>query len=241
MTEIKIFQTPEETVAALANKIISLSSEAIKKDGRFLIALSGGNTPKKLFELLATEAYRKKINWHKTWIAWSDERYVPQNNPESNVGMAMNALIKHIPVPESQILIPDTSLEPEVSALHYETLIKSTINEGASFHLILLGLGSDGHTASLFPGTDILTEKSALVKSVFVPQKDTYRLSFTAKLINQAKNVAFLVTGNEKANILEHLLNHKLPPYPARLIHPAEGKLFWYLDSDAASMLQKED
>jgi len=237
MTKIKTFPSPDETIRALAKFIIRLANNAIKKDGSFSIALSGGNTPKKLFELLATDEYRNKIDWQKTLVAWSDERFVPPSSSESNVGMAMKALLDHVPIPANQILLPDTALVPEDSAWHYEKLIRSIFKAVESFHLVLLGLGEDGHTASLFPGTDILEERTALVKSVYVPQISTYRLSFTVKLINQAKNVAFLVTGNQKSAIVDHLLNHDQPSYPARLIHPKKGNLYWYLDAAAASKL----
>lgn len=236
MTEIKIYESPQETIDGLAGLISQISKQAILKDGKFTIALSGGNTPKKLYRLLAGKEYQQKINWQKSWITWSDERYVAPTDPESNVGMAMDALINQISIPVNQVLKPDTSLKPEVAAKQYEKILVDSLGADPMFDLILLGLGEDGHTASLFPGTDILHEKTAMIKEVFVPQKKSFRISFTSKLINQAKNVAFLVIGKEKAGIINQLLNHCEPPYPARLIHPNQGDLYWFLDTGAASI-----
>lgn len=238
MTEVKISPSPAATITELANLIVTLAGEAIDNEGKFTLALSGGNTPKKLYQLLAGKTFQSKIDWQKTWIFWSDERYVPPTDPESNVGMAIDALLNHIPIPESQVIKPDTSAEPEISALRYAQEIENVLGKDPRFHLVLLGLGEDGHTASLFPGTDILHEKKALIRSVYVPQKKTFRLSFTTPLINAANNVAFLVIGKEKAGIINRLLNHKTPPYPARLILPVKGNLYWFLDTEAASIHQ---
>jgi len=239
MAKICIYKTPDDAIQALAKQISDIAAESIKKSGRFSIALSGGNTPRKLFELLAQPPYNDLINWKQTWIAWSDERYVAPTHPDSNVGMAMEALIRHVAIPENQILAPDTSLKPELSAIRYEEIIKQTFgNKIPGFDLTLLGMGDDGHTASLFPGTDILDETSSLIKSVYVPQKSTYRISFTYPLINQSENVAFLVIGEPKSFIITKILGEGNATYPAARVKPVSGNLFWYLDEAAAMGLK---
>lgn len=234
MNNIHIFSSVDETINALAEKIVEIASTAIARKGRFTIALSGGNTPKKLYGLLASEEFIHRINWKKTWIAWSDERYVPRSDRDSNVGMAIDSLIKHLSIPEEQVLTPDTSLDPADSARMYESAIVNLFDDMAIFDLILLGIGQDGHTASLFPGTEILHERSALVKAVHLPSKNTHRLSFTYTLINQAENIAFLATGASKAPVIKRLLVEEDLNLPAALVQPHSGHLYWYLDQQAA-------
>lgn len=237
MNNIHIFPSVDGTVKALAEKIVEIASRAVESKGRFTIALSGGNTPKKLFSLLASPEFIHRINWKKTWIAWSDERYVPRTDHDSNVGMAIETLIRHLDIPEEQVLTPDTSLEPTDSARMYESAIVNLFDDMAIFDLILLGIGEDGHTASLFPGSDILHERAALVKAVHHPLTNTYRLSFTYTLINQAENIAFLVTGTAKAPIIKKLLIEEDLNVPAALVQPHTGHLFWFLDQEAAASL----
>ncbi len=239
MNNKHIYPSADSTIEALAEKIIDIAANAINARGRFTIALSGGNTPRKLYTLLASPEYIYRIEWRKTWISWSDERYVPRTDPESNVGMAIETLIRHIPIPETQVLTPDTSLDPDVSARMYEAAIVNMFDDLAIFDLILLGIGEDGHTASLFPGTDILQERTALVKAVYVQSKNTYRLSFTYTLINQAENIAFLATGSSKASVVNKLLTDKDMSLPAAMVQPHSGHLYWYLDQEAASGLEK--
>lgn len=239
MTDIHVFESKEALFKQAADLILQLSELFISKTGKFSIALSGGSTPEKLYELLATEPYSKKINWDKTFVFWSDERCVPFDDKDNNGRMAFNSLLGKVNIPKENIFLVPVSLEPIPAAVAYEQSIRNYFGDDIpKFDLILLGLGEDGHTASLFPGTSILKERKAWVKEVFVEQKNSYRISFTASLINHAHNILFLVTGKEKAIIADAVINKNSEHYPARLVKPLRGRLHWYLDKDAASLLK---
>ena len=242
MTKTVTFNTTGLLFKAAADLIIQLYEQAVADKGSFTIALSGGNTPKKLYELLATPVYAKKINWKNIYLFWSDERCVPASDEENNSHMASQALLNNVPVPKENIFPVPVNFEPAKAAARYEQMIRTFFKDKQPhFDLILLGLGEDGHTASLFPGTDILDEKKILVKQVYLKEKKMFRVSFTLPLINDAKHILFLVTGKEKSNILKKIFTKpvKKPAYPAQLIKPVKGKLFWYLDKAAASSLNQ--
>ncbi|MBS1733882.1 MAG: 6-phosphogluconolactonase [Bacteroidetes bacterium] len=225
----------------VADKIIAVYRDSIAAHGRFNIALSGGNTPQKLYELLSQKKYAEQVNWTKVFVFWGDERCVAFDDADNNSHMAMLALLDHVPIPQGHIFRIPVLLEPAEAAAAYEISIKQHFMEmPPQFDLILLGLGEDGHTASLFPGTSILHETTSLVKEVFVEQKNVYRISFTYPLINYAANIMFLVTGKDKTQIIKSIFagNKKLN-YPAQLIKPVNGALFWYLDEEAAAQLKK--
>ena len=240
MTKTVTYNTAGLLFKAAADLIIQLYEQAIADKGSFTIALSGGNTPKKLYELLATPVYAKKINWKNIYLFWSDERCVPVSDEENNSHMASQALLNNVPVPKENIFPVPVNFEPAKAAARYEQMIRTFFKDTQPhFDLVLLGLGEDGHTASLFPGTDILDEKKILVKQVYLKEKKMFRVSFTLPLINDAKHILFLVTGKEKSSILKKIFTKpvKKPAYPAQLIKPVKGKLFWYLDKAAASSL----
>ncbi|HEX2683467.1 MAG TPA: 6-phosphogluconolactonase [Ferruginibacter sp.] len=198
----------------------------IARHGKFMIALSGGNTPRGMYELLATPEFSRNINWKKVFIFFSDERYVPHEDQESNFKMASEALLKHVPIPKKNIFAIPTSFTPEKDAARYEkTLVKITGNKKPSLHLVLLGMGVDGHTASLFPNNEILTEKKRLVKEVFEKDKG-HRISFTLPLINNAKQILVLVAGKDKAEVLKIVAANKKSdnPLPIQLI---KGNITW--------------
>lgn len=242
MSKIKIFDTAGLAFKAVADHILQLCERSIAEKGTFTIALSGGNTPKKLYELLAQAPYVKKINWKNIYIFWSDERCVSFSDEENNSHMASIALLNNVPIPKENIFPVPVNFEPAKAAARYEQMIKTFFKEkDPQFDLILLGLGKDGHTASLFPGTDVLAEKKAMVKEVYLEEKKMYRVSFTVPLINNARHVLFLVTGKEKAAIIGKLLlkTGKKNILPAGLIKPLKGDLFWFLDKPAASLLKK--
>ena len=179
-------------------------SRSIAVHDKFTVALSGGNTPKRFYELLATPEFSNNINWKKVFIFFSDERYVPHNDAESNFNMAKKALLDHIAIPRKNIFAIPVSSTPKKDAVNYEASVKKmTADTKFSFDLILLGMGSDGHTASLFPGTEILKEKKRLIKEVFVKEKNIYRISFTFSLINRAKQILLIVNGEEKKPVLK--------------------------------------
>jgi 6-phosphogluconolactonase len=243
MNKIKVFEQAELLFEATANHILELSESAIAKKGSFTVALSGGNTPKNLYELLAQPSYSKKINWKKTFVFWGDERCVPASDEENNSHMAFIALLNNVPIPAENIFPVPVNFEPAKAAGRYEHMIKTFFKDAdPAFDLVLLGLGNDGHTASLFPGNAILLEKKALVKEVYLPEKNMYRVSFTPTLINKAKHVLFLVTGKEKSLIIKKIFSAsaKQQTFPAQLVKPVSGDLYWFLDKPAASLIKEK-
>lgn len=239
--ELKVFQKDEELFAEAASLIINIANKYIKERGRFTISLSGGHTPEKLYGLLATDKYSKQINWEKVMIFWGDERCVPLDDPDNNAHMARQFLLSKINIPSKNIYPIPVNLPPQQAAIKYEGEITSFFgSESPGFDLILLGIGDNAHTASLFPYTPVLNEQKALVKEVYVEEQKMFRITMTAPLINKSSNVLFLVTGKEKSIALEKILNGPYQPdkYPAQLIKP-QGKLYWFADKEAASLLDK--
>ena len=241
--EIRVLTTPQELFAAAAEEVVSLANEAVSARGRFTIALSGGSTPKSLYNLLATNA-RTALPWEKMFFFWSDERHVPPTDPESNYRMANEAMLSKVPVPTANVFRPATeNADAEAVAAEYEATLKKFFQLSSGqfprFDLILLGMGPDGHTASLFPGTAGLHEKSRIVIANWVEKLKTHRLSFTFPVLNAAASVTFLVSGTDKAAVLKGVLEESVPgaAYPASLVNPAHGKLIWFLDRAAASGL----
>jgi 6-phosphogluconolactonase len=241
--EIRVLTTPQELFASAAEEVVHLANESVANRGRFTIALSGGSTPKALYNLLATNA-RATLPWDRMYFFWSDERHVPPTDPDSNYGMANEAMLSKVPVPPGNIYrMPTEDPDAAAAAEAYETSLRKFFQvkpgEFPKFDLILLGLGPDGHTASLFPGTAALQEKARLVVANWVEKLQTHRLTFTRPLINAAREVAFLVNGTDKAAVLCSVLEENVPgeQYPAKLIQPTDGKLIWFLDRGAASAL----
>ncbi len=240
--EIRILTTPQELFAAAAEEVVRAAHEAVAERGRFTVALSGGSTPKNLFNLLATNA-KATLPWDRTFFFWSDERHVGPTDPESNYHMADEAMLSKVPVPAGNVF-RFAAENPDAAAVaqQYEQTIRKFFQMDSGvprFDLILLGMGPDGHTASLFPGTAALQEKSKLVAANWVEKLKTHRLTFTLPLINAAREVAFLVSGVDKAAVLKTVLeeNSSGDQYPAKLINPANGKLIWFVDRAAASAL----
>lgn len=236
---VSVFPSVEKVLYALADFIVKKANEAIGRQNEFTIALSGGSSPKKLYELLASSAYKDKIDWAEVYFFFGDERNVPQNDPESNSLMAEKALFIPLKIPATNIFKVDTSLSPEAAANAYFENIKAHFaSKPIQFDLILLGLGDDAHTASLFPHTEVLTAKDPGVKAVFLNDLQVYRITFTAPLINQATCVAFLIFGKGKAEAIKHAFDtkHDVNNYPVQLIHPESGSLYWFMDEAAASV-----
>jgi 6-phosphogluconolactonase len=243
--EIRVLTTPQELFAAAAELVAELATEAVAKRGRFTIALSGGSTPKSLYTLLATNA-RTSLPWDRMFFFWGDERHVPPTNNDSNYRMACEALLTKIPVPKENIFrVPAEKSDAALAAQEYEQTLRQFFHvaEGVPrFDLILLGMGPDGHTASLFPGTAGLQEKSRLVIANWVEKLKTNRLSLTYPVLNAAACVVFLVSGTDKAAVLKMVLEEDVPgeQYPAKLVRPSNGKLIWMLDRAAASGLSNK-
>jgi 6-phosphogluconolactonase len=244
--EIRVLTTPQELFAAAAEEIVRLANQAVAERGRFTIALSGGSTPKSLYNLLATNA-RTTLPWDRMYFFWSDERHVPPDDPDSNYRMVNEAMLSKVPVPPGNVFrVPTENPDAAAAAREYESTLRKFFGfepgQFPQFDLILLGMGPDGHTASLFPGTAGLQEKSRLVIANWVEKLKTHRLTFTLPVLNAARSVAFLVSGTDKASVLRSVLEEKVPgeQYPAKLVQPTDGKLTWFLDRGAASGLAQQ-
>jgi 6-phosphogluconolactonase len=213
------YNTYELLSHALAHTFVWESNKAINNHGTFYVAISGGNTPRLFLQLLATPAYSNNINWKKIQLFFVDERYVPYSNADSNYGMAKNVLLSQIKMPQKNVHAMPVGTTPVADAKTYELTIKTVFDSKKPvFDLIILGLGNDGHTASLFPETEILHETKKLIKEVFVPAKNSYRISFTYPLINAARCKVFLVSGAEKTAVLKKISGPKKNNLPASLI-----------------------
>lgn len=237
---LEVLQSSELLYRNAAGFIIKSAKKAVADRGRFSISLSGGHTPEQLYALLSTAPYSDQVPWNNTYIFWGDERCVPATDERNNSHMARRALLDKVPVPEENIFPVRVELSPTEAAIAYEQAIKEFFRHHTpEFDLILLGLGENGHTASLFPHTEVLNETTRLVQEVYIEELDMNRVTMTVPLINKAHDVLFLVTGKEKAPILRTILKDTFDPdnYPAQLIHPEPGNLHWMLDADAASLL----
>ena len=248
---IKYYVEPD--AAALARRaaqyFVEMIGEAVAGRGRARIAISGGSTPKATFQLLAdpTQPWRNRMPWDRLDIYWVDERAVPPDNAESNYRMTREALLDHVPLRSEQIHRIEGELDPVVAASHYESELRNSFRlEGAQsprFDLVELGMGPDGHTASLFPHTEAIQEISRLVTANHVPQMNTWRITLTWPVIDHASSVFFLIAGEDKAKILKEVLTgpHDPERLPSQLIWPVSGILTLFLDKAAAALLPATD
>ncbi len=228
-----------------ADRIVRLAHESIVAQGRFTIALSGGSTPRALYVLLASKEYRDRIEWDRALVFWSDERCVPPDDADSNYRLAHETLLSKVPVPSGSVHRVMGEADPEHAAMLYEQIIRREVpsaDDIPAFDLILLGMGPDGHTASLFPGTAALHEKHGLVVASFVPKLNAHRITFTAPLVNAAANVMFLVAGSDKADALRAVLEGEFKPdvLPAQMVRLESGQLMWLVDRAAAVHLRNK-
>ncbi len=241
--ELRLCENSEEVAVAAADLFIELCAQAIAGRGRFRVALSGGSTPKHSYELLAGQARSSRVDWQKTDIFWGDERNVSADDPQSNYRMTREALLDHVPVPPTNVHRVRTETEsPSAAAEAYADEIRSVfgIKTGVpSFDLVLLGLGTNGHTASLFPYSPALNEHERLVAADFVEEVKMWRITMTAPLINAAHTIAFLVSGADKAQVLSEVLSgpKDVQRLPAQLIEPRKGNLLWVVDRPAARLI----
>lgn len=230
---VQIFPKSEELARAAAEYFVARKPKTV--------ALSGGSTPKLLFELLADldQPFREQLAWSSIHFFWSDERHVPPDHPDSNYRMANEAMLSHVPVPANNVhRVPSENPSPAEAASEYErTLIEITQQSLPRLDLILLGLGADGHTASIFPGSEVLHEKNRLVAAPWVEKFRTYRITMTLPLLNNGASVVFLVSGSEKATIVKEVLEGP-EKYPAQAVKPTNGELLWMLDEAAASEIK---
>lgn len=251
---LRIFQNFDELSRFAAERFVEIGSAAIKKHGRFSVALAGGSTPKPLYRMLSTDEFRKRLEWQKVLFFFGDERNVPPDDEKSNFRMAKKNLFEPLHIPSENVFRWKTEIEDaEKAAEIYEREIRdffdleksptaAEVFSGSAFprfDLILLGMGADGHTASLFPGSGALKETKKIAAANRVEKLDSFRLTLTFPVINNAANVMFLVSGEEKAETLQTVIEGEFEPdkYPAQLVVPENGELFWLVDSSAASLL----
>jgi 6-phosphogluconolactonase len=237
---VKIFPTPQELAEVFALDLVNQIKMAEKRRSSFTIALSGGNTPRLLFSVLA-ENFSTLVDWNFVHFFWGDERCVPPDNSESNYGMAKKALLDKIRIPSSNIHRIQGEKDPEKEAVRYskEIVIFTRERDGLPvFDLIILGLGEDGHTASIFPGDSKLLNSEKIYDVATHPVRIRKRITITGRVINNADNIVFLVTGANKAGIITSIINKSGSlNYPAAYIAPGKGTLKWYLDKEAAELL----
>lgn len=238
---IKIFPTFGELTEFAAEKFVELGKAAIRERGRFTVALSGGSTPKALYELLASDKFKDSIYWKNVYFFFGDERNVLPDEDESNFLMANESLFLPLNISSDRIYRWHTEIEPpEHIAADYAEHIESVFGGFPRFDLILLGMGDDGHTASLFPYTEALRETEKIACANFVEKLNTTRLTLTFPVINRAANVMFLVKGEDKKTVLKAVLQGDFQPekFPSQMVKPENGELLWLIDETAAALLE---
>jgi 6-phosphogluconolactonase len=238
--ELLVYPDREALSRAAADQFVKLSNDTIAGRGGFSVALSGGSTPRQMYEELASNEFQSRVAWNRVFFFWGDERAVPPDDPQSNYRMADQALLSRVPVPGENICRILAEKPPQVAAMEYEQRLRSFWgNTLTGFDLVFLGLGTNGHTASLFPHTSVLQEKSRWCVAVWVPELNADRITLTGPVLNHSRNVIFLVAGRDKSAILDEVLRGPYDPerLPAQLIQPVEGKLVWLVDQEAASAL----
>jgi 6-phosphogluconolactonase len=240
---IRIYSDLDTLSHGAAELFVSRSQQAVQEKGRFAVALSGGHTPQRTYEHLSEPPFRDRVPWDAVHIFWGDERCVPTDHEASNERMTRQALLDHVPIPSSQVHAIRCAGRPREAAAAYEAGLRDFFGEKPpQLDLVFLGLGENGHTASLFPGTAVLKETQRWAAEVYVREQDLYRVTLTAPVLNQARVIAFMVTGAAKARVLKEVIES--PPetlrFPAQLIRPTEGELEWLIDQEAARLLSRE-
>jgi len=243
--QIKILGNANELARTAAIELARVATEAVKARSLFTLALSGGSTPEALYSLLASEEpWRSELPWHQMHFFWGDERHVPPDHPDSNYGMVEAALFSRVAIPPANLhRIRGEESDPQTAAEEYEQALKEFFhpleNQLPRFDLVLLGLGDDGHTASLFPGSAALGANERWVAANWIEKFKAWRLTLTLPVLNHAAHIMFLVSGQKKADILRAVLEEPRGVYPAQLIQPTNGELLWMIDSDAAAALSR--
>jgi len=264
--QLNISRDIEELSQQVAEWMVEYIHKTLQLQDRFTIALSGGSTPKKLHSYLASDRFKHRIDWQRLHVFWGDERYVPFTDDRNNAKMAFDTLLDHVAVPKSQIHIMRTDVGPVESANEYEGLLRDNFpgaatyklqaissapahdspqtthtSHSSTFDLVLLGLGDNSHTLSLFPGEEVIHERERWVRSIFVKEVNMQRITLTSPVVNLSRRIAFLVSGQDKAQAVAHILSDNYNPdlYPAQLIKPLYGELFWFLDEAAAMRVKK--
>ncbi len=238
--EVKIVPDNAALARAAAQEFHHVAEDAVRERGRFSVALSGGNTPRTVYSLLASE--HRQLPWNSIHIFFGDERHVPPDDPESNFRMASESLLSKVPIPQSNVHRIRAELDAEAASMQYEQELREFFHlvdhDWPHFDLIFLGLGDDGHTASLFPGSKALTDESSRVTANWVEKFQTFRITLTFPVLNHAAEVVFLVSGASKARILSEVLRPGVRKFPAQNVQPENGRLLWLVDQDAGSLLR---
>jgi len=237
--DLRIFKDRRALDRAAAGLFVEIAGEAVQVRGKFLLALSGGSTPDGLYRLLATGPYRNRIDWRKTLVFWGDERCVPPDDPGSNYRQACETLLEHVPIPGENIQRIRGELEPAEAAEGYARVLKRFAAPGLEWprlDLVLLGMGADGHTASLFPGSEVEAASPTLPVTANYQGRPARRVTLTPLVFNSARHILFLVAGENKASTLKEVLHGIYQPenLPAQRIRPVQGKLVWLADKEAA-------
>jgi 6-phosphogluconolactonase len=250
MSKITVYPDNESLISATADFITELAGRALAGRGRFTLALAGGNTPRPVYARLATAGYCDRIDWSKVQVFFGDERCVPPDDPRSNYLMVRTALFDQVPLPAANIHRVRGEDIPEQAAADYANVLQRTFGGEAAaggpppegFDLILLGMGDNGHTASLFPGLAAVTEPVRWVMAQYVEVVGMWRVTLTPVIINAARQVAFLVSGTNKAEVLQQVLEGPYQPVvlPSQSINPTRGELRWLVDAPAAGKLRRE-
>jgi 6-phosphogluconolactonase len=247
--EYRVYDGAEALGRAAAEHFLEATQSAVAANGVARVAISGGSTPKRAFELMANpaEKFAAAMPWTRMELYWVDERMVPPDDKDSNYRMTREALLDRVPLKPERIFRIEGELDPEQAAARYETSIRNHLRlegaEGPRFDLLALGMGDDGHTASLFPHTDAIHEMIRIAVANHVPQKETWRVTLTWPVINEARDVFFLIAGKDKAQPVHDVLLGKYQPeaLPSQLIRPRSGKLLMLLDREAANLLPAPD
>lgn len=239
---LNIYDSKEKLSEEMTSWMCDLINSTLQDQEFFTLALSGGETPQMLYKKLASEEYKEKINWKRVHIFWGDERVIPFDDDRNNAKMAFKNLISQITIPPAQVHKMRVDIEPLFAAKDYENVLQTYFgNTEKSFDLILLGVGDDGHTLSLFPGSLVVDEKQHWVNAVYNEKQKMYRITLMPSIVNKASHIAFMVTGENKSEILYRIIEGQYEPnvLPAQLIKPENGELHWFLDKVAAEKLNK--
>ena len=228
----KVYADVAELSRAASEHFVALAAEAVTDRGKFIVALAGGSTPRATYALLASDEFATRVDWQHVHVFWGDERCVPLDHPDSNYRMAREALLDHVPISTDNVHRIQGELKPERAASIYQDELEAVLGSDEQFDLILLGMGADGHTASLFPGTAALGERKRAVAAVYVEKMQSWRVTLTLPVINASRHVLFLVSGDAKAVALARISVGE--PLPASLVQPSHGQLTWLMDKDAA-------
>ncbi len=245
---LEVLPGADELMHAAAELWVATAVTAVGASGRFVVALSGGSTPQRLYRLLATDPYASRVDWSRVDVFWGDERCVAPDDPASNYRMARETLLARVPIPAGNVHRIHGEDEPAAAATAYERELREIfatadgpprLVPGSRFDLVLLGMGADGHTASLFPGTTALREPARWVRAVSAAEGSTVRVTLTPAVINAAAEVVFLISGRAKAATLRRVREGPYQPdvLPAQIIAPRAGRLRWLADADAAADL----